>query len=81
MTYYLINLKSEENKQKRILVENKMEIVKKSIEYYQRNKKEIIDKIMEDQINNEKKDLEVKENELMFWKHEYEKKLLNDNDN
>lgn len=53
-----------------------MDILKKSIEYYQKSKKEIIDQIINEQIDNEQRDLEEKENELMFWKHQYEQKII-----
>lgn len=29
-----------------------------------------------EEINKEKKEVEVKENELMFWKHQYERKII-----
>ena len=36
---------------------------------------------MNKDIKKEKKDVEEKERELMFWKHEYEKKIISGNIN
>jgi len=66
----------EENKQKRILVERKKEIMKASILSYKNNKKNLINELIEEEIGKEKKDVEVKENELMFWKYQYERKIM-----
>jgi len=66
----------EENRQKRILVERKKEIMKASILSYKNNKKNLINELIVEEIGKEKKDVEVKENELMFWKHQYERKIM-----
>ncbi len=66
----------EENKQKKILVETKKEIMKSSIMSFQNKKKNLINELLSDEISKEKKDVEIKENELMFWKHQYERKII-----
>jgi len=71
-----INFVREENKQRKILVETKKEIMKSSIMKFQNKKKTMISELMSEEINKEKKDVEIKENELMFWKHQYERKII-----
>jgi len=50
--------------------------MRSSIQSFQVKKKIVIDRLMDNDIYNEKKDVEVKENELMFWKNQYERKIL-----
>jgi len=50
--------------------------MKSSILFFQNKKKDLINEMLLEEINKEKKEVEVKENELMFWKHQYERKII-----
>jgi len=50
--------------------------MKSSIMKFKNKKKTMISELMSEEINKEKKDVEIKENELMFWKHQYERKII-----
>jgi len=50
--------------------------MKSSILFFQNKKKGLINEMLLEEINKEKKEVEVKENELMFWKHQYERKII-----
>ena len=50
--------------------------MRSSILGFQTKKQHQIHELMHEEINKEKKDVEIKENELMFWKHQYERKII-----
>jgi hypothetical protein len=55
-----------------MIVDTRKDIIKNSIEYYKKSKKELLDKIMNQKIHEEEKSLENRENDLMFWKRQYD---------
>ena len=58
----------EENKQKRIVVGNKMDLIKHSIENYKKNKKNYIENTFAKDAALEEELIQKKEKELEFWK-------------
>jgi len=65
----------EENRQKKKIVDTKAKFIENSISNYKVLKKQFIEDVIKSDIDKETKQIEKKENELMFLKKCHEKKL------
>jgi hypothetical protein len=71
----IVNFFSEENKQKKKIVDTKIKFIENSIANYKVLKKQYIEDVIKSDINKETKIIEKKENQLIFLKKCHEKKL------
>lgn len=65
----------EENRQKKKIVDTKAKFIENSISSYKVLKKQFIEEVIKSDIEKETKQIEKKENELVFLKKCHEKKL------
>ncbi len=65
----------EENRQKKKIVDTKAKFIENSISSYKVLKKQFIEDVIKSEIEKETKQIEKKENELVFLKQCHEKKL------